>query len=160
MKPGILRFSVFVFFTLCLFNCFCQQTVLSAGGEASGSTGTVSYSIGQLSFMTLIGDQGVITEGAQQPYEILFNSIHEAGISLQCKAWPNPASTYLLLSIENHEIKNLSYRLYTLNGILLKDLPVKEKNTKVSLDIIAPGTYILTVTENGNVLNSYKIIKK
>ena len=157
MFRSIIALLLFIF---CLNNAYTQKIILSGGGEASGSTGIVSYSIGQIAFMTLTGAEGVVTEGVQQPYEILFNGLNEPGLSLECAAYPNPATSFVKLKIENHEIKNLSYRLYTLNGLILKENLIKEKETIIPMDELMAGTYLLTVSENEIAVNSYKIIKK
>ena len=157
MFRSIIALLLFIF---CLNNAFAQKIILSGGGEASGSTGSVSYSIGQIAFMTLTGTEGMVTEGVQQPYEILFNGLNEPGLSLECSAYPNPATAFVKLKIENHEIKNLSYRLYTLNGLILKENLIKEKETIIPMDELMAGTYLLTVSENEIAVNSYKIIKK
>ena len=47
-----------------------QQSPVSAGGTASGSTGTISFSIGQLVDDTYSSGGNTITSGVQQPYEI------------------------------------------------------------------------------------------
>jgi hypothetical protein len=40
-----------------------------AGGEATGSGGSVSYSVGQVVYTTNTGINGSVAQGVQQPYE-------------------------------------------------------------------------------------------
>ena len=47
-----------------------QQGAVSAGGEATGAGGSVSYSIGQIDYITKSSSGHFILEGQQQPYEI------------------------------------------------------------------------------------------
>ena len=49
---------------------FGQQAVVTAGAEATGTGGTVSYSVGQVVYQTHAGTNGSVAEGVQQPYEI------------------------------------------------------------------------------------------
>jgi len=51
-----------------------QQSPVAAGGVAKGTTGTVSFSIGQLVDETFSGGNNSITPGLQQPYEV-FNPL-------------------------------------------------------------------------------------
>lgn len=63
---------------LCILFVFClgssslqaQQTVPATGGIATGSGGTVSYTVGQAVYTTQTGSGGTITQGVQQPFEI------------------------------------------------------------------------------------------
>lgn len=47
-----------------------QVNMTASGGNATGSLGTVSYSVGQVVYTTNIGAPGSVTQGVQQPYEI------------------------------------------------------------------------------------------
>ena len=108
---------------LCLFSygivLQAQQTISAAGGNATGTSGTVNYTVGQVAYITNTDSSGTITQGVQQPYEIFPNGIREAeGISLECSVFPNPTSEFLKLKIENYKFENLSYHFYNMNGKL------------------------------------------
>jgi len=45
-----------------------QQTVLTSGGDASGSGGTFSYSVGLISYSSLSASSGMVAQGIQQSY--------------------------------------------------------------------------------------------
>ena len=139
-----------------------QETVLSSSGNAAGNGGSVSYSVGQVAFVTKTGSGGTVTEGVQQPYEILFmNGIDpEVGINLECLVYPNPANTHVRLKFENHDILNTSYQLKSMNGFLLRNSRIVSNETVIPMDDLVPATYVLTVFRNEKVLQSYKIIKK
>ena len=47
-----------------------QQATTATGGNASGSGGTVAYSVGQIFYTTNTGTTGSEAQGVQQPYEI------------------------------------------------------------------------------------------
>ena len=68
-----------------------QTAISAAGGDATGTGGSVSYSVGQLTYITNTGTNGSVSEGVQQPYEILTIGMDEAkGISLAYSVHPNP----------------------------------------------------------------------
>ena len=79
-----------------------QETVPATGGNASGSGGSASYSIGQMVYTTNTGTNGSVAQGVQQPYEIsVITGIEEAkGISLNCSAYPNPTIEFITLKVD------------------------------------------------------------
>ena len=61
-----------------------QEAIPASGGDASGSGGSVSYSIGQVVYQTHTCTSGSVAEGVQQSFEILVvTAIEEAkGVTL------------------------------------------------------------------------------
>ncbi|MGD0341661.1 MAG: hypothetical protein ABSA76_08155, partial [Bacteroidales bacterium] len=56
-----------------------QSTITTSGGNASGSGGSASYTIGQVVYSTITGTNGSSAQGVQQPYEIsIITGIAEA----------------------------------------------------------------------------------
>ena len=77
------------------------------------------YSAGQVVYTTHTGAAtGSVAGGVQQPFEIsVVTEIGGAtGISMQCTVFPNPTAESVLLTIENINADNLSYKLYDFNG--------------------------------------------
>ena len=62
---------------LCAGLTQAQESVNSTGGNATGSGGTVSYTIGQVGYTTNTGSNGSVAQGVQQAYEILTVGINE-----------------------------------------------------------------------------------
>ncbi|MCF8297889.1 MAG: hypothetical protein K9J13_10125 [Saprospiraceae bacterium] len=96
--------SILIFFTL-IFSIpiiQAQEVIPATGGNATGSGGSVSYTIGQIVYSTNSGTTGSVAEGVQQPYEISeATAIEEAkDISLNCTAFPNPTKDFLTLKID------------------------------------------------------------
>lgn len=139
-----------------------QEATLSAYGNATGSDGKVTYSIGQVAFLTKSGTDGTITEGVQQPYEILIpiGIDDDKGITLECLLYPNPADRYVRLKIENHDLSNLNYQLYNMNGLLLQNTKIESKETYIPMEDLVKATYFLKITENGKALKTFQIVKK
>ena len=137
-----------------------QVAIVALGGTATGS-GTVSYSVGQVVYTTNTGTNGSVAQGVQQPYEIsVVTGIEEAlGISLEVSVYPNPATDFVKLKIENYEILNLSYQLYDINGSLIKDNKVEGNETNIPMQNLLPSMYFLKVTDNNKVIKTFKLIK-
>lgn len=64
------KLSVLFLSGLGLTGLQAQQTVPATGGNATGSGGTVNYTVGQAAYTTQTGSNGTITQGVQQPFEI------------------------------------------------------------------------------------------
>ena len=82
-----------------------HASVNAAGGNASGTGGSVSYSVGQLFFTTAFGTYGSVSEGVQQPFEIsVLSGVEDiTGIDLYYSVYPNPTIGKLTLNLKNYE---------------------------------------------------------
>jgi Secretion system C-terminal sorting domain len=138
-----------------------QSTNSATGGNATGSGGSVSYTVGQITYQTLTGTNYTVVQGVQQPYEIsVITGIEETkDISLEIMVYPNPATDFIKLKIKNYEIQNLRYKLYDINGSLLQDNKVEGNETSIILTNFISATYILKVTDNNKIIKTFKIIK-
>jgi hypothetical protein len=137
-----------------------QQTVPASGGDASGSGGSISFTIGQLIYTTDIASIGSISKGVQQPFDFITLGTDDFdGINLQCIVYPNPTSDFIKLKMDNYDSDKLVFELYDLTGKLLQTQKITEKETLISMRDFLPSFYFLKVTENNNVLKTFKIIK-
>jgi hypothetical protein len=138
-----------------------QQVIATSGGNASGSGGSVSYSVGQIVYTTNANSNGSVAQGVQQPYEIsVVTAIEQAkDISLEIMVYPNPATDYIKLNIKNYDVQNLRYQLYDINGSLIKDSKVEGNETTIVMQNLKPSIYFLKVTDNNKAIKTFKIIK-
>lgn len=138
-----------------------QTTIPASGGNATGTGGSVSYSLGQVAYTTYTGSNGTVSQGVQQPFEIsIVTGLEEAkDISFEIMAYPNPASDFIKLMIKNYEVDNLSYQLYDVNGSILQDNKIEGQETNISMLNLKPSVYFLKVTDNKKVVKTFKIIK-
>lgn len=150
----------------CLFGygstLLAQETVSSAGGNASGEGGSVSYTIGQIVYTSTTGPEGSISHGVQHPYEIWivtgFDNAYD--ISLECMVFPNPTSHHIFLKVKNDNLENLSYNLFNLNGKLLKHQKIVDPKTTIQMEHLNPAIYFLKITKGGELVKTFKINKK
>ncbi|MCK5208567.1 MAG: T9SS type A sorting domain-containing protein, partial [Cyclobacteriaceae bacterium] len=118
-----------------------QHATLSTGGEASGSGGTSSYSIGQFVYTTNQGVTGSITQGVQQPFIIeAITGLDELGISLNLIAYPNPATDFVQLKVESEMLTDFSYQLYNMQGKMLGSNKLTEIQTGIDMTSLSPAT--------------------
>lgn len=141
-------------------NLAAQQAITSSGGEASGSGGSASYSTGQVAYTTITGSGGIVTQGVQQPYEILvLGKDDHKSISLNLSAFPNPTVSTLTLRIESVTMPDLRYELFDLNGRLLRNNSIKDVETIISMGTFEEAVYVLKVYSGRFELKTFKIIK-
>jgi len=138
-----------------------QENILVSGGEAKGSGGSVSFSVGQIFYTSNNNINGSVGQGVQQPLEIsVVIGIKEAkDISLQCSVYPNPTADFLTLKVEDYEIQHLTYKLYDINGKLLENKNVKSNVMSIEMQNLAPACYFLKVYDNQKEVKTFKIIK-
>lgn len=138
-----------------------QESVNATGGNASGSGGSASYSIGQVVYTTNAGTNGSATHGVQQPYEIsVITAIEEAnGITLSVSAYPNPTTDYLTLEVKDFELSNIHFQLYDMNGKLLQNEKITGNQTSIVLGNLVPATYFVKVILKTQVIASQQEIK-
>lgn len=155
-----------VLIAFCLFgfgtSIQAQTSIPAAGGNATGTGGTVSYTIGQVAYTAISGPGTLIIQGVQLPYEIsVLTTIEKAsGIVIEISVYPNPANSHVTLKVDNYDTGNLGYRLYDMNGVLLQGEKVEGNETRIQLGNILPGTYILKIADNNKEVKTFKIIKK
>ena len=137
-----------------------QEAVTAAGGDATGSGGTVSYTIGQIDYTTNTGTGGTVTQGVQQPYEFFILGIDDKkDISVKLSVYPNPAVSTVNLRIDNQNLENLSFQLYDVNQKLILNQKVSNTETSIPMEKLASATYFLKVSDNKKVVKTFKIIK-
>jgi hypothetical protein len=159
MKHKMTMASV-AFLLLGLGELYAQQTPIVSGGEATGSGGSFSYSIGQIVYTTNTGTGGSVTQGVQQPFEIsVATGIETNTINLDLSVHPNPTSSYLKLKIENLELENVSYQLHDMQGRVIESGIVSNNVTNINLEEQPKATYFLKVTENNQNVKTFKVIK-
>ena len=140
---------------------FSQETIAISGGEATGSGGTASYTVGQLTYTTVTGSNGSVAQGVQLSIEINTLSNPElTELTLSAITYPNPSSDYVVLALRNSEFTDLSYILYDLHGRTIVKGTVQQEDTQIGMQALAAGTYVLKVNQNNQQLKSFKIIKK
>ncbi len=139
-----------------------QNSATTSGGEASGSGGSSSYSVGQVVYTTNTGTNGSVAQGVQQPYEIsVVTGIEEAkDINLSVSMYPNPTTDFLQLKVESEKLKDLSYQLYDITGKLLQSEKITGSQTSIVMSNLLPATYFVKVIQGNKEVKTFKIVKR
>jgi hypothetical protein len=138
-----------------------QQAPVTTGNEAIGSGGSASYSVGQIMYTTNTGTTGSMAQGVQHPYEIAtLGTDNFPELTLKFSAYPNPTTDMLTLSIENYEVKNLSYQLIDITGKIIQTNKITQDQTIIDMSNRIPAAYFFAISENNKMLKTFKIMKK
>jgi Secretion system C-terminal sorting domain len=155
------------FLCLLLLSVLCiviqaQITIPATGGNATGSTGSISYTVGQIAYQTISGTNGVLTQGVQQPYEISVVTAvkNTEEITIKCLVYPNPTRGLTKLVFESPDFENVRLLLYDFNGVLLSDKKVESKEIEISLENFSSSVYFLKVIKDNQEVKVFKIVKK
>lgn len=153
-------YSFFLVFGLAI-NINAQKAVLATGSNATGSNGSLSYSVGQIDYYNK-GSNNQIMEGVQQAYEITTLSTNEtsAADKKDILLYPNPFKDFVFLDFTTNDYKNSEYQLFDSSGKLLKEEKIKESKSEFNFSTLPSAMYIIRVNQNGKNLKTFKIIKK
>jgi len=138
MKNVILLFTLAIFCSIAI-NIYAQESVNTTGGEAVGDGGSVSYSVGQVTYQTYTGTNGSVSQGVQQPFEIsVVTAIEEA-----------------------QNIKEaLHFQLYDINAKLIQSGRITGNQTSIVMRNLEPATYFVRVMQNNKEIKTFKVIKQ
>ena len=127
-----------------------------SSGSTSGPTGNVT---------TTPANPGSILEFTYQPAapaRAMSQLLTESKVADDLKnksidIYPNPAHTYFI--IYNYAVENRMVQLFDINGKLVKNIQTKELSTKVNINDLSNGLYVLRIKEaNGKNIRTEKII--
>lgn len=155
-------FSAVLFFGFGLTGLLAQQALLASSGNVIVSgQGTVSWSVGQIVYTTNIETTGSVAQGVQQAFEISdVTGIEETNDgNILVSAYPNPATDFLLLRVDNSEISNISFQLFNMSGKLVEGRQLSNNETSIDFSNLESGIYYLKVIENSKEQRTFKIIK-
>lgn len=138
-----------------------QESINAAGGEATGAGGSSSYSIGQTLYHFNTGSNGSVAEGVQQPHEIsVVTEIEMADPDIECTAYPNPASEYLILELKVEGYSAWNYSLFDIQGRLIETDNIVSDKTRIGTKGLMPGSYLLKVKGGNDHLQTFRILVK
>jgi opacity protein-like surface antigen len=165
MRKKKLKLGAILLLVLGLSNLNAQEVIPATGGNASGSGGTASYSVGQVVYTTSSGTNGSVANGVQQPFEIsVVSGLPDTeGINLTLSAFPNPATDFLLLTVEGESDYQYTAMLYDITGKMVSSEKITTQETKIDLRQQLPATYFLKIVQplhaTSQEIKTFKIIK-
>jgi hypothetical protein len=138
-----------------------QAAVLGTGANATGSNGSVSYSVGQVAYLVK-GSSSQVSEGVQQVYEITTLATNEISNSTEegILLYPNPFKDYLYLDFTTNNFKGSEYQLFDAQGKLIKTEKISQSKSEFNFSYLPSAMYIIRINQEGKNIKTFKIIKK
>lgn len=133
-----------------------QKAVVTAGGDAFGSGGSISYSIGQVAYSSSTG--GLVNEGVQQPYELFITSVDASFAAFDMNLFPNPTSDEFIIDMKNY-VDGISADVFDTHGSLIENRRLLSNRTAVDVSNWAAATYLIRLTDASGKSASYSLIK-
>ena len=151
-----------LFFLLFLpFSTEAQNNTVASGANAFGATGSATYTVGQVFFVTNSSNTGTALQGLQQPFEITtLNTTEIPEIQLIASVYPNPTTQNVTLSVKNYDLTDLKFTLYGVLGKVIRTDLVLQEETPIDLSNQQAGLYFLKINNTTSELKTFKIIKK
>ncbi len=175
MNKTILKIKIIFLLLFIMSGIYAQKAITASGGDVSGTTGTVSFTLGEVVYTSHSGSNGSVAQGVQQPYIITEEtSIEEAeGLNLTMIAYPNPATDFLIISIDNieqtkHTLSqkhkqgfdtDLSYELFNINGRIFQKSRIESTSTPIDMTGLSSSFYHIRIKYGKDVIKTFKIIK-
>ncbi len=155
-----LKFSLLFTLFVCVFgHIYGQESINSSGGNASGSGGSNSYSVGQVVYITH-GSGDTEAQGVQHAYEIYIIDGIEDQNTFSFSVYPNPTTDALVLETEAGDLSNLSFHLTDNNGKLIKLSDIQSSQTIIDMTGLAKSNYFITIYHKGQADQTFKILKQ
>lgn len=139
---------------------YAQESVTSAGGNGTGSSGSVSYSVGLVVYTTTIEAEGSVARGLQHAYEIYSLDIDDMTKNISLSVFPNPTSDFLTLRISDNIIEKISYQLYDLTGNLIESRNIQSDQSLIDMSKLSSAVYFIHILKGNERIQSFKVIKK
>jgi hypothetical protein len=131
-----------------------QQGIVSAGGDATGSGGSISYSVGQVVY----SNNNFVNEGVQQPYEIFIISVDDSFLDVQLNLFPNPTSQELFIEMKNFR-EGISADVFDADGSLIDTIRLLSDRTSIQVKDWAAATYFVRLTDEAGRSAGYHVVK-
>lgn len=161
-KIEALALSTFFLLLSFTHHITAQSGTISAGNIATGSGGSVDYTIGQVIYMHATGSTGSVNHGLQQPFVIqAVTGIKDHSIDLYYRLYPNPTSDFIVLNIDKEStyLNGSSYSIFNINGELVSSGEIEGKQTLIPMKELVSATYFIRTFLNDIEVKTFRVIK-
>lgn len=140
---------------------YAQQSINTSSESITSSSGSMSYTVGQIAQLTALGLGGSASAGVQQVYEITMVGFSEENSHLSLTIFPNPTVNDLTIEIKDYSGETFICRLFDLHGKDLISKPIISQQTVLNASFLPSSTYFIAITNQKNqVIQLFKIVKK
>ena len=146
-------------FATCAEVC-AQQTVVPAGGVATGAGGSVCWTLGQVDYTANGSASGTVAQGVQQPIEFLIlATAEEDPVTRSISAMPDTASDGITVQLGGTSQGTTTYRVVDLTGQEVANGRFTGASAYIPFSALAASTYFIHVLYGGSDTSVLRVIK-
>lgn len=132
---------------------YAQQSINATGGNGSSSSGSLSYSVGQMVYMPFFGTNGFVNPGVQYSFNSSSLLVEEEIKTSSILIYPNPVKDILNISEDVSDIK-----IIDVSGKIVLNYSSAKKI--LNLAFLPNGIFLLTAKTKRGEKITHKIIKE
>ncbi|AGC76278.1 putative secreted protein (Por secretion system target) [Nonlabens dokdonensis] len=147
---------ILILCNLFTFSALSQEHVISSGTSTTSTSGSISFSVGIISYKEATGSGGSSSSGSQIAFEVLsiLSLTDEAKITL----YPNPSNG--VVQVEASNLENLTYELIDLSGRFIQKGSIDSLGSTIDLTGFDSSIYMILVRQKEKHLKTFKVIKQ
>ena len=151
--------NTFILILTFALSLHAQKNIISAGANATGAGGNVSFSIGQIDYLFNSSASFSVSQGVQQAYNLTVTAVRNNFVEddSNINIYPNPTRDGIFISFEKYN--EASYVIYDLMGNQVSNNIIENTSTYISLNHLPAATYIILITQTKMPQKSYQIVK-
>jgi len=159
-----MKVTNFLWLVLCLIQSLsAQQGIVSSGDYINYFNGSVSYSIGQVSFGSFSSEAGNVNQGLQQPFQFSIVGTSDLHRNSMFLLHPNPANQNLYLQLSTHEslveVRDFYVMVYDMQGKLLITQRLNDDVNTISINVLPAAMYFIQVWQANKFIQSVSFTK-
>ena len=144
-------------FLFSLNNAYSQSSFVASGGNSESlNTLNIDYSIGQIFYQDVTSNINY-KEGVLQSFYVDGDVIEFDFISL--KAYPNPTTNKIFISLGIDDIGALSYSVSSVSGAYIMEGTIDSNPFSLDVSTLANGVYFVHIFKQEKLNKTIKIIK-
>lgn len=155
----ILFFVIGITMTSLAISQTASPELVSSAGESFNNTSyRLDWSIGECVTATHSSGSYVITQGFHQNSYVA-TLVKDLRADMKMSVYPNPTSDFISLKVESSKIAGMQYTVTDFSGKVLETAEIRTSLQTLNFTNYPVGTYFISVTENMQLIKSFKIIK-
>jgi hypothetical protein len=147
---------IFLSFMFLPFIINAQQSINTLGSNIKTHSGSITYTLGQIDYISLENRDAWMNQGVQQPYISVTDAVHE---SEGCIVFPNPTTGLLSFNLSDSKDISLNYQIYSVNGVLAGYGEKIKGTDRINISNIMPGIYIIKIISEKTKVWECMIVK-
>jgi hypothetical protein len=146
-----------IFTTLTFAQTNTLQVVGSAGNTVTSGNTQLTWTIGEPIVNTATSTNNILTQGFNQGVLLItaIDDLKNTTVTIQ----PNPTSDFAIIKLDDQNLSNAQYTLTDINGKVIQQNKIENKQTSVSFQDLANATYFIQVVTNNQKAKTFKVIK-